>query len=125
MILAVISKDRKLIDDINLLMTLFPRWETKFYDDRDKAWIEFTKEEPDLSIYDTDISGTDPTREGVSLVQEGKIAPLLVFVSTNSVSLSGSFAVTLNALDYIQKPVNLDRIVFAMSIAQGPVDEYE
>ena len=123
-VLFLLTDDKEVIEDIQALLELFPCWELRLYTNVDKAWIDSLKREPELSIIDLDYTGINPDSEGANLIRQGRISPLLLFISQESrSSLYATFAVELGAIDYVQKPINLDRIVFALSIASGPLDK--
>ena len=125
-LLTLLTDDKSVIEDITALIKLFPTWEMRLYDNVEIAWIDYWKREPDLSIIDLDYTGIKPDRDAANLIRSGHISPLMLFISQEAMSsLFAVFATELCAIDYVQKPINLDRNVFALSIAEGPRQELE
>lgn len=118
--LLVVSNDQEVIDEIKSFLELWKDWEVFVYSNPQKAWVDYVKAEPDLSIVDLDCVGTDISTPPPTDTQ----LPLMVFLSSNSrSSYDAMLAVQWGAIEFLQKPIRLEDLVLSLSIAQGPVDE--
>jgi DNA-binding NtrC family response regulator len=119
--LAILSQDTDAVRDIRELLNFFPEWELREYDNMESAWLDFFKREPNLTIVDLDMltkykSNNDRRR------RINERAPFVVFISSESILPADKYEwiYTVRVLEYLQKPLDIDRLLFVLALIQGP-----
>jgi DNA-binding NtrC family response regulator len=118
--LLLLTNDPDVIEDIETAMKFFKDWTIRIYHDIESSWAEFFQFEPDLCIVDLDSVGSYKTNlERRKVIQER--SPLIVFVSSRAIfeEPKADWVSSMRVMDYIQKPVDLDKIIFSFAVIDG------